>query len=81
MVYIYSISQYEKMKKKRTGLVHSLRMIHGSSLEGVETRICSARSALIEATAELQELVQVSPLTFSLTLGVLKMRVKNLQLL
>jgi len=48
----------EKMKKKKIGLVHSLRMIHGGSLEGVETRICSARSALIEATAELQELVQ-----------------------
>ena len=48
------------MKKKRTGVVNSLKMIHGNSLEAVECRISSARSALIEATSDLQELSSVS---------------------
>ncbi|XP_063683068.1 stromal interaction molecule 1-like isoform X4 [Bolinopsis microptera] len=45
-----------KMKKKRAGVVSSLKMIHGNALEAVENRICSARTALIEATSDLQEL-------------------------
>ena len=49
-----------KMKKKRAGVVSSLKMIHGNALEAVENRICSARTALIEATSDLQELSSVS---------------------
>ena len=52
------------MKKKRTGVVNSLKMIHGNSLEAVEGRISSARSALIEATSDLQELSSVIYLYF-----------------
>ena len=48
------------MKKKRAGVVSSLKMIHGNALEAVENRICSARTALIEATSDLQELSSVS---------------------
>ena len=54
------------MKKKRAGVVSSLKMIHGNSLEAVENRICSARTALIEATADLQELSSVCYLPCSL---------------
>ena len=54
-----TILQGLKMKKKRAGVVSSLKMIHGNSLEAVENRICSARTALIEATADLQELSHV----------------------
>jgi len=45
-----------KMKKKKAGMMSSLKMIHGNSLEVVENRICSAKSALIEATQDMQEL-------------------------
>ena len=48
------------MKKKRSGVVSSLKMIHSNSMEGVESKICSARTALLEATADLQELSSVS---------------------
>ena len=48
------------MKKKKSGMMNSLKMIHGNSLEAVENRIISARTALIEATSDLQELSSVS---------------------
>ena len=47
------------MKRKKAGMMSSLKMIHGNSLEVVENRICSAKSALIEATSDLQELFSV----------------------
>ena len=46
--------------KKKTGVINSLKMIHGNSLEVVENRILSARTALIDATNDLQELFTVS---------------------
>ncbi|XP_071477939.1 stromal interaction molecule 2-like [Diadema antillarum] len=45
----------EKLRRKRASLIGSFRIAHGGSLDAVDQRIVSARSALHEVTAELKE--------------------------
>ncbi|XP_077866907.1 stromal interaction molecule 1-like [Saccoglossus kowalevskii] len=45
----------EKLRKKRNAFMGSFRIAHGSSLDEVDHRILSAKNALSEVTANLQE--------------------------
>ncbi|XP_070552574.1 stromal interaction molecule 1-like isoform X9 [Ptychodera flava] len=45
----------EKLRKKRSTFMGSFRIAHGSSLDEVDHRIVSAKSALAEVTSDLQE--------------------------
>ncbi|XP_063956354.1 stromal interaction molecule 1-like isoform X1 [Lytechinus pictus] len=45
----------EKLRRKRASLIGSFKIAHGTSLDAVDQRIVSARSALHEVTAELKE--------------------------
>lgn len=45
----------EKLRRKRASLIGSFRIAHGTSLDAVDQRIVSARTALHEVTAELKE--------------------------
>eukprot|EP00794_Sanderia_malayensis_P006879 gene6879-7654_t len=45
----------EKIRKKRGALFGSLRLVHGQTIDEVDQKILSARSALAEVTNELQE--------------------------
>lgn len=45
----------EKLRRKRNAFMGSFRIAHGSSLDEVDHRILSAKNALSEVTADLQE--------------------------
>lgn len=45
----------ERIKKKRTSLIGSLRLAHDLSIDEVDQKILAARSALAEVTNELEE--------------------------